>query len=70
MKLDLSFVGSRLAISGAILISAKYPIYGLIIWVFSNIILGYINKNDKQQLYMYCAYEIITLWGIYNYIWS
>lgn len=70
MKLNLSLIGSRIAISGAILISAKYPIYGLILWVFSNIILGYVNRMDKQQLYMYAAYEIITLWGIYNYLWS
>lgn len=56
-----------LAIIGMILVTFKYPLYGFSVWSISNIWLGYINRADKGQLYMYAIYEIFSIWGIINY---
>jgi hypothetical protein len=68
MNNKLSFIGSSLGLVGAILISAMYPIYGLSLWLVSNIILGHINKQDIHQYRMYIIYELITIYGLYNYL--
>jgi len=68
MKITLSLIGASLALIGAVLISATYPLQGLSIWILSNVILGYVNKADKNQLFMYMGYEVITVVGVYNYM--
>lgn len=64
----ISFLGSSIAVIGAILISLMMPLYGLLLWLLSNILLGYTNRKDKNQLSMYILYQIITLIGVINYL--
>ena len=68
MNNKLSYISSIIALSGAILISAMYPLYGLSLWFVSNILLAYVNKNDIHQYRMYIIYELITIYGLYNYL--
>jgi len=56
-----------LAVIGMILVAFQYPLYGMGIWSISNIWLGYINRKDKGQLYMYIIYEVFSIVGVCNY---
>lgn len=64
----MSKIAPILAVIGMILVTFQYPLYGMIIWSVSNLWLGYINRNDRGQLYMYAIYEVFSLIGVYNYL--
>jgi hypothetical protein len=66
MKNKLSFVGVIIAISGNILMVNDKIIYGCILFLFSNVMLGYTNRHDKNQIILFSVYQIIALYGIYN----
>ncbi len=57
-----------LAVLGMILVTFKFPLYGMLVWSVSNVGLGYINRDDKGQLYMYAIYELFSIWGVINYL--
>ncbi len=64
----MSKLAPFLAVLGMVLVSFKYPLYGMLIWSVSNLMLGYINRKDKGQLYMYLIYEIFSVIGVMNYL--
>lgn len=64
----ISFLGALGGVIGTILIASMFPLYGLSVWLISNILLGYTNRHDKNQVMMYIIYEIVTAYGVYNYL--
>ncbi len=64
----ISFLGALGGIIGTILVAVMFPLYGLSVWLISNILLCYTNRNDKNQVVMYIIYEIVTAYGVINYL--
>jgi hypothetical protein len=62
----LSFIGVIIAITGNILMVLNNIRYGCILFLFSNIMLGYVNRHDKNQIILFSVYQIIAIYGIYN----
>jgi hypothetical protein len=64
MKNKLSFIGVLISIIGNILIVSNLVLYGCTLFLFSNVILCYVNKNDKNQIVLYFVFQIIAIYGI------
>ncbi len=64
----MSKIAPILAVLGMVLVTYKYPLYGMLVWSVSNVWLGWINRYDKGQLYMYAVYELFSIIGVYNYV--
>jgi len=66
----LSTIGCFFSLLGNVLIamSANLVIYGFGIFLFSNIILAYVNRKDINQIFLYSGFEIISIIGIINYM--
>ena len=62
----LSFIGVSLSIIGNILMVTNNIVYGCSIFLFSNIMLGYVNRHDHNQIVLYLVFQIIAIYGIYQ----
>jgi hypothetical protein len=68
MKNKISFLGVIAGITGSFLVATNILIYGFIIFILSNILLGYTNKHDKNQVVLFIIYTIINIYGILRLI--
>jgi hypothetical protein len=64
MKNKLSFLGVSISIIGNIFLVTDMVLYGCILFLFSNVMLGYVNKHDKNQIVLYAVFQIIAIYGI------
>jgi hypothetical protein len=69
MSNKISLVGCVLGIIGCLLVAFNFSFFALIVWVPGNLCMIYVNKADKNQLFMWVIYEIINIIGIVNYIY-
>jgi hypothetical protein len=63
----LSFIGMVLSLAGNILITLinpVYQVYGFSIFLVSNMILGYVNRKDYNQVILYFGFQILALYAI------
>jgi hypothetical protein len=63
----LSFIGVILACIGNIFMVTDYVFFGCIIFLFSNTILGYVNRKDINQIGLYIFFQAAALYGIFRH---
>jgi uncharacterized membrane protein YhhN len=63
----LSFVGVILSFTGNVFVTlntTSYQVYGFEIFLVSNIILGYVNRKDFNQVGLYIGFQVLAIYGI------